>query len=48
MWWNFVGRTREEMTAAVHDWNGRSGRFGTVDSHLDPIPAPVPTWDRTG
>lgn len=44
MWWNFVGRTREEMTLAVDDWNSGSERFGEVRSELDRIPAPVPTW----
>jgi redox-sensitive bicupin YhaK (pirin superfamily) len=45
MWWNFVGRTRAEMTAAVHDWNGGDGgRFGVVSSDLERIPAPVPPW----
>lgn len=44
MWWNFVGRTREEMTLAVADWNAGGERFGEVRSELDRIPAPVPTW----
>ena len=44
MWWNFVGRTRAEMTAAVQDWNGDGGRFGVVSSDLERIPAPVPPW----
>lgn len=44
MWWNFVGRTREEMTAAVTDWNGGDERFGAVQSTLDRIPAPVTPW----
>lgn len=44
MWWNFVGRTREEMTLAVDDWNGMNERFGEARSELDRIPAPVPPW----
>lgn len=44
MWWNFVGRTRAEMSAAVADWNGMNERFGEVRSELDRIPAPVPPW----
>lgn len=44
MWWNFVGRTREEMTAAVADWNGGDERFGAVHSTLDRIPAPATPW----
>ena len=31
MWWNFVGRTHEEIIAATEDWN--SGR------HFPPVPA---------
>ena len=39
MWWNFVARTPEEITAAVDGW--RSGRFGTVaDYDGEPLPAP--------
>jgi quercetin 2,3-dioxygenase len=41
MWWNFVGRTHEEIVQARDDWMaGR--RFGTVpDSEHDPLPAPA-------
>ena len=39
MWWNFVARTPEEITAAVAGW--REGRFGTVaDYDGEPLPAP--------
>lgn len=36
MWWNFVGRTHEEIVQARADWNeggfaGRPERFGTVE-----------------
>ncbi len=41
MWWNFVGRSHEEIVQAWHDWQGRSARFGDVDGHGDVrIPAP--------
>lgn len=40
MWWNFVGRTRDEMTEAVTQWNAGDDRFGTVTSGLDRIAAP--------
>ncbi len=45
MWWNFVGRTHEEIEQAWHDWQARTGRFGEVDGHGDiRIPAPpLPT-----
>nr|MDT0657417.1 pirin family protein [Micromonospora sp. DSM 115978] len=44
MWWNFVGRSHEEIVAARADWMaGR--RFGTVtDDPAGPLPAPpMPT-----
>jgi redox-sensitive bicupin YhaK (pirin superfamily) len=41
MWWNFVGRSHEEIVAAREDWTaGR--RFGTVaDDAVPPLPAPA-------
>jgi quercetin 2,3-dioxygenase len=51
MWWNFVGRSRPEMTSAAADWNAGAERFGDPDSTLDRIPAPLPPWrdpDRGG
>ena len=52
MWWNFVGRTHEEIVAFREEWQaqidgagrpGRApGRFGIViGEHLPPIPAPA-------
>ena len=51
MWWNFVGRSREEIATAATDWatyvdSGASAsdvveRFATVDTALAPIPAPA-------
>jgi quercetin 2,3-dioxygenase len=39
MWWNFVARTPEEITAAVADW--REGRLGTVAGYAgEPLTAP--------
>lgn len=45
MWWNFVGRSHEEIVAAWQDWEDRSERFGTVAGHGSVrIPAPpLPT-----
>ncbi|WP_406281468.1 pirin-like C-terminal cupin domain-containing protein [Streptomyces sp. NBC_00209] len=39
-WWNFVGRTQDDITRAREDWmNG--DRFGTVHGYGGPpIPAP--------
>jgi redox-sensitive bicupin YhaK (pirin superfamily) len=40
MWWNFVGRSHEEIVQARSDWaEGR--RFGTVRYDGDPLPAPA-------
>jgi quercetin 2,3-dioxygenase len=45
MWWNFVGRSHEEIAQARLDWQSASGRFGTVTGYAgDPLPAPdLPT-----
>jgi redox-sensitive bicupin YhaK (pirin superfamily) len=41
MWWNFVGRTHEEIETARRDWTAGSSRFGVVDGHDGArIPAP--------
>ena len=40
MWWNFVGRTPEEIVTAARDWT-QSTRFGQVTGyHGRPLPAP--------
>jgi quercetin 2,3-dioxygenase len=44
MWWNFVARTRAEITAAYEQWRSGDGRFGQVRSPLDRIPAPALPW----
>ncbi len=43
MWWNFIGRSHEEIVASRDDWMaGR--RFGAVAFEGDPLPAPeMPT-----
>jgi redox-sensitive bicupin YhaK (pirin superfamily) len=43
MWWNFIGRSHEEIVASREDWQaGR--RFGPVSFEGDPLPAPeLPT-----
>lgn len=41
MWWNFVGRTKEELRQAVEEWNAADARFGSVPgSEQSPTPAP--------
>jgi len=45
MWWNFVGRTRDELSEARRQWSSDDGRFGTVRSSLARIEVgPVP-WE---
>ncbi|HET9731409.1 MAG TPA: pirin family protein [Acidimicrobiales bacterium] len=49
MWWNYVARTREEITAAHRAWSSRSPRFGTVPSPLAPMDTPGPPLsDQSG
>lgn len=43
MWWNFVGRSRDEVAAASREWS--AGGFGTVASALPRIPAPPLPWN---
>lgn len=47
MWWNYVGRSHEEISAANDDWNAGHERFGTVASPVDRIPGPHPPWERS-
>ncbi len=44
MWWNFVARTKDEVTAAYLDWRDGSSRFGDTASTLARIPARPPRW----
>ena len=46
MWWNFVGRSRDEILQAYDAWQQQSDRFGRVASALPRIPAPPPAWAR--
>lgn len=36
LWWNFVGRTNEEMAAARAQWENRDARFGEVKGYEGP------------
>ncbi|HET9021692.1 MAG TPA: pirin family protein [Ornithinibacter sp.] len=45
MWWNFIGRSHEEVVAAREAWQGgesrsadEPGRFGRVDGYAGPVP----------
>lgn len=45
MWWNFVGRSRQELTQAVIDWNAGDPRFGTVRGYAGArLVAPMTPW----
>lgn len=45
MWWNFIGRSREEIAEAVMQWNADNPRFGTVRGYPgERIPSPLPPW----
>ncbi len=41
MWWNFIGRTHDEIVEARADWEAESERFGFVDGH-DGVRIPAP------
>ena len=41
MWWNFIGRSHEEIVQARDQWEADDGRFGVVSGHDgERIPAP--------
>jgi redox-sensitive bicupin YhaK (pirin superfamily) len=49
MWWNYVGRTRDEVAQAHRAWSaGDTDRFGAVPSPLPRIETAPPPWDRAG
>jgi quercetin 2,3-dioxygenase len=45
MWWNFVGRNREEVSEARRQWTADDGRFGLVRSSLGRIEVGAPPWE---
>jgi redox-sensitive bicupin YhaK (pirin superfamily) len=45
MWWNYVARTRDEITAAHREWTDGAARFGHVESALAPYHVAPPPWD---
>lgn len=41
MWWNFIGRTHEDIALARREWNARGARFGEFEDRIGGwIPAP--------
>jgi redox-sensitive bicupin YhaK (pirin superfamily) len=45
MWWNFIGRSHEDVVRARQEWMETTGRFGRVEGFDgEPLPAPgMPT-----
>ncbi len=42
MWWNFVGRSHDDIARAREDWEAASDRFGEVEDYPgDRLPAPA-------
>ncbi|MEU6589650.1 pirin family protein [Streptomyces sp. NPDC046881] len=42
MWWNFIGRSHEDIVRARADWQNSSDRFGAVEGYPgDRLPAPA-------
>ena len=42
MWWNFIGRSHEDIVKAREDWQAGSDRFGTVEGYPGRrLPAPA-------
>ncbi len=48
MWWNFVGRTRDEVAEARAAWVSGDDRFGEVASPLGRMEAPGLPWPAPG
>lgn len=44
IWWNFVGRSRDELARAGAEWDAGAPRFGETGSTMARIPAPRPWW----
>jgi len=45
MWWNFVARTKDELTQASRDWNRGADYLGEVRGYDGPrLVAPMPPW----
>ncbi|MGW4441684.1 pirin family protein [Streptomyces sp. NPDC004682] len=42
MWWNFIGRSHEDIVKAREEWESASARFGAVEGYPgDRLPAPA-------
>lgn len=47
MWWNFVGRTHEDIAQYREEWEARAVRFGSVDGWSDDQYLPAPALPTT-
>lgn len=47
MWWNYVARTKEEISEAHRDWTSRTDRFVVPTSSLAPMDVGGPPWAPT-
>ena len=45
MWWNYVARTREEISEAHREWTARTDRFAVPKSANPAIDVPPPPWE---
>ena len=45
MWWNFVARSRDEVSEARRQWAAADDRFGRVESSLERIEVGAPPWE---
>jgi hypothetical protein len=49
MWWNFVARTKDELSRVSRDWNERADYLGEVKGYDgDRLTAPLPPWAAAG
>lgn len=49
MWWNFVGRSKQELLQASRDWNAAAAYFGAVEGYDGArLTAPLPPWGSPG
>lgn len=46
MWWNYVARSQDEITAAHRDWTDGHERYGDVSSALARLVPHPPPWAR--
>jgi redox-sensitive bicupin YhaK (pirin superfamily) len=45
LWWNFVARTKDELSRASRDWNDAAAYLGEVRGYDGPrLVAPLPPW----